>query len=208
MADELLTMQVKNLDEVNDYLKKLPEDSFDDAKLIFRKAVLAADKKVKLRFSSLVIKSRTGNLMRSLRTSVTGTTLKTLRASFYSAANVAGIEVKYAAMQELGSEAMLGGPIRAKNAYKNMPGGPYLNIPVFSNLTPAGVMRKSAKMLFDEGAHIHKSKAGNWGVFLGSKMMMVLKKEVTIPARLGMVDAANDQIPTILSGLRDLIGED
>jgi len=51
-------------------------------------------------------------------------------------------------------------------------------------------------------------RQASWGVFLGSKMMMVLKKEVTIPARLGMVDAANDQIPTILSGLRDLIGED
>jgi len=205
MADELLTMQVKNLDEVNDYLKKLPEDSFDDAKLIFRKAVLAADKKVKLRFSSLVIKSRTGNLMRSLRTSVTGTTLKTLRASFYSAANVAGIEVKYAAMQELGSEAMLGGPIRAKNAYKNMPGGPFLNIPGKANLTPAGVMRKTAKQVFAEGGHIIGRTVHNKDY---TELMFFLVKEVTIPARLGMVDAANDQIPTILSGLRDLIGED
>ena len=202
MADEMISMQVKNLEEVNDYLKKLPEDSFDDAKLIFQKAVLAADAKVKLRFTSMIIKSRTDNLRRSLRTSVTGTTLKTLRASFHSVANVAGTKITYAPMQEIG------GTVKAIDKYTGVPGGPYLNIPVFSNLTPAGVMRKSAKMLFDEGAHIHKSKAGNWGVFLGSKMMMVLKKEVTIPARLGMVDTTNDQIPTILSGLRDLIGED
>jgi len=46
MADEMISMQVKNLEEVNDYLKKLPEDSFDDAKLIFQKAVLAADAKL------------------------------------------------------------------------------------------------------------------------------------------------------------------
>ena len=199
MADEMISMQVKNLEEVNDYLKKLPEDSFDDAKLIFQKAVLAADAKVKLRFASMVIKSRTGNLIRSLRTSVKGTTLKTLRASFYSAANVAGTEVKYAKMQEMG------GIVRAKNAYKNMPGGPFLNIPGKANLTPAGVMRKTAKQVFDEGGHIIGRTVHNKDY---TELMFYLVKEVTIPARLGMVDAANDQIPTILSGLRDLYGED
>ena len=202
MADELLNAEIRNFKEVREYLDELPEETFDDAREIFAKAVLDADKKVKLRFSSMIIKSRTGNLMRSLQTSVTGTTLKTLRASFHSVANVAGTKVKYAPMQEIG------GTVKAIDKYTGVPGGPYLNIPVFSNLTPAGVMRKSAKMLFDEGAHIHKSKAGNWGVFLGDKMMMVLKKEVTIPARLGMVDAAKDQIPTILSRLVDLIGEE
>ena len=137
--------------------------------------------------------------MRSLRTSVTGTTLKTLRASFYSAANVAGTEVKYAPMQEIG------GIIRAKNAYKNMPGGPFLNIPGKANLTAAGVMRKSAKQVFDEGGHIIGRTVHNKDY---TELMFYLVKEVTIPARLGMVDAGTDQIPTILSGLRDLIGED
>ena len=202
MADEILNAEIRNFKEVREYLDELPESTFEDAKTIFAKAVLDADKEVKLRFSSGKIKSRTGALRRSLRTSVSGNTIKTLQASFYSVANVSGTEIKYAPMQEMG------GKVKAIDKYTGVPGGPYLNIPVFSNLTPAGVMRKSAKMLFNEGAHIHKSKASNWGVFLGSKMMMVLKKEVKIPARLGMVDAAKNQIPTMLSRLADLIGEE
>jgi len=114
---------------------------------------------------------------------------------------VAGVPVKYAPLQEFG------GIIKAINKYTGVSGGPYLNIPTKSNLTPAGVMKKSAKELFNAGAHIHKSKAGNWGVFIGGSMMMVLKKKVVIPARLGMIDAADDQIPTILSKLIALIGE-
>jgi len=197
-----LGIEVRNLAEISDYLNKLPDKTFDEAKKVFQEAVLDADKEVKLRFSSKIIHSRTGTLRRSLRTSLTGSSLRNLRASFFSSANVAGVPVKYAPLQEFG------GVIKAINKYSGVPGGPYLNIPTKSNLTPAGVMKKSAKELFNAGAHIHKSKAGNWGVFIGDKMMMVLKKKVVVPARLGMIDAADDQIPTILSKLIVLIGED
>ena len=137
-----------------------------------------------------------------MRTSVTGTKLSSLRASIYSAANVGGIPVAYAPIHEYG------GTIKAIDKYTGVPGGPYLNIPTGSNKTAAGVMKMSAKMVFDDGGYIQKSKAGNWGVFLGSQMMFVLKKQVKIPARLGMADAAESQIPTILSSLQELIGRD
>jgi len=132
---------------------------------------------------------------------VSGTSLASLKASVYSAANVDGQPVRYARIQEFG------GTVTAKNAFKRLPGGPYLTIPTDSNKTPAGVMRKDARMLFNAGAHVHKSKAGNWGIFMGSKMMMVLKHQVKIPARFGMIESAEKEIPTVLSSLANIIGE-
>ena len=202
MAEQTLRVEVRNLAEVNDYLVRFPESTFFQARNVFSEAVLAADATVKRRFESQIIKSRTDTLRKSLLTSVTGTKLNNLKASFFSAANVEGTAVKYAPLQEYG------GTVRAIDKYRNVPGGPYLNIPTSANRTPAGVMRKSARMLFNEGAYIRKSNAGNWGVFLGSQMHMLLRKEVTIPARLGMRDAADEQIPTILSKMADLIGEE
>jgi len=201
MADDDFKVEVRNLAEVNEYLNAMPEDTFDDAKRVFQTAVLAADRRVKLLFGRR-LKSRTGMLRRSLRTNVTGTSLKNLSASFYSVSKVAGKTIAYAPIQEVG------GTVKAINKYTGVPGGPYLNIPTSSNQTAAGVMRKSAKMIFDEGGYIQKSKKGNWGVFLGSKMMFVLKKKVHIPPRLSMVVSAERQIPTILSSLRDMIGEE
>lgn len=200
MADEL-KVEVRNLAEVNQYLQQMPENLFDDTKKVFQKAVLKADAKVKSNLTT-VLKSRTGMLWRSLHTSVKGTTLKTLRASIYSLANVSGTPVVYAPIHEYG------GTITAIDKYTGVPGGPYLNIPTGSNKTPAGIMKKSAKMIFDEGGYIQKSRKGNWGVFLGGRMMFVLKSKVKIPARLGMRKAAEDQIPTILSSLKELVGRD
>lgn len=194
-------IEVKNLAEVNQYLNQIPENTFDDTKIIFQKAVLKADKRVKSLFG-VRLKVRTGMLRRSLRTSVTGTKLSNLRASFYSVANVAGVSVIYAPIHEYG------GTVEAIDKYRGVPGGPYLNIPTGSNKTPAGVMRKSAKMVFDEGGYIQRSRKGNWGVFLGDKMMFVLKKKVHIPPRLNMIISAERQIPTILSSLKDLVGGD
>lgn len=200
MAEDF-KVEMRNLAEVNQYLDRIPENAFDDAEVIFQKAVLKADKRVKS-FFGVRLKVRTGMLRRSLRTSITGTKLSNLRASFYSAANVGSISVIYAPIHEYG------GTVKAINKYMGVPGGPYLNIPTGSNKTPAGVMKKSAKMIFDEGGYIQKSRKGNWGVFLGDKMMFVLKRKVHIPPRLGMVVSAERQIPTILSSLKDLVGED
>jgi len=201
MADEILRVEVKNLAEINNYLSDLPSVAFKDVKQVFSQAVTDADAKTKMSFVTGGLKSRTGMLWRSLRTSVTGISLNSLRASIYSASNVSGTPVRYAVLHEYG------GTVRAIDKYRNVPGGPYLNIPTSANKTPVGVMKKSARMLFNEGAYIKKSKAGNWGVFLGSQMMMLLRKEVTIPARLGMRDAADEQFPTILSKIADLFGK-
>ncbi|GAG12006.1 unnamed protein product, partial [marine sediment metagenome] len=198
MTEQGIRIEVQNLAEVRQYLDELPENFFDDTKKVFKKAVLDADRQVKI---NLVTKMsvRTGALRRSIRTSVAGTQLNSLRASIYSAADVGGTPVVYAPVHEYGAT------ISAINKYLRVPGGPYLNIPTEANKTPAGVMRKSSRMIFNEGGYIQKTRRGAWGVFLGSKMMFVLKKKVEIPARLGMVDAAEDQVPTILSSLAALL---
>lgn len=200
MADDF-KVEVKNLAEVNQYLTQIPENLFDDTKKIFQTAVLKADKRVKSLFGKR-LQSRTGMLRRSLRTSVTGTKLSTLKASFYSAANVGSTPVVYAPIHEYG------GTIKAIDKYMGVPGGPYLNIPTGSNKTPAGVMKKNAKMIFNEGGYIQRSRKGNWGVFLGSKMMFVLVKKVDIKPQLSMNVSAERQIPTILSSLKELVGRD
>ena len=200
MSDEF-RVEVKNLAEVNKFLKDLPEETFKDAKQLFANAVLKADKRVKSLFG-VRIQSRSGLLRRSLRTSTTGTSLKNLQASFYSAGSVSGKPVPYAPIQEFG------GTVRAKKAYTKVPGGPYLNIPTKSNQTSAGVMRKSARTVFNEGGYIRKTKSNKWGVFLGNKMMFVLKKEVHIQPKLSMISSSERQIKPLLASLSKIIGEE
>ncbi len=195
-------INVINLDEVRQYLEDLPEDIFDDAKMVFRKAVIAADRQVKGRFGSK-INSRSGTLRRSLGFSVTGTKLADLKASTFGRSSVGGNPVPYTLAQEFPTI------IKAKDKYRRVPGGPYLNIPLSANQTAAGVMRMNARQVFEQGGFIAQSKAKNWIVFLGTgQPMFVLKKKVELKARLGMREAAADQIPTILSSLQNLIGED
>ena len=189
-----------NLKEVQDYLKGMPERTFADAKPLFQKAVIDAANTVK-KFTKL--KTRTGALKRSIQQSVTGTSLSNLKASVFSAQGTGAKEVKYAPIQEYG------GTVTAKNAYKGVPGGPYLNIPIADNLTPAGVMRMSAREVFLSGeGSIRKARSGKWLVFKGDKLMFVLLKSVTLKPRLGMVDAAEAEIPTLLAGLAEIIGSD
>jgi len=202
MADDF-GIETINMAELKDYILDVPEKSFDAAKMVFKKAVLAADTEVKGRFGSK-IQSRTGSLRRSLATSVSGHEISNLQASFYAAAYAGGLPLLYTLAQEKGAK------IRAIDKYKKVPGGPYLNIPVLDNLTAAGVMRMSAREVFKAGGYIakrrHKFGTKKWGVFLKGKLMFVLRKEVTLKPRLGMVDAGEKQIPTILSSLLKLIG--
>lgn len=195
-----LRIEIKNLAEVKQYIDTMPENLFEDAKPLFQNAVIKADKRVKSLFG-VRIQSRSGALRRSLRTSVTGKSLKDLAASFFSAGSVAGKPLPYAPLQELG------GTIEAKRAYKKVPGGPYLNIPTRSNQTSAGVMQKSARTIFNEGGHIQKTKKRKWGVFLGNKMMFVLVKRVHIQPRLSMVLSSEKQVKPLLVSLSKIIGE-
>ena len=194
------TVEITGLEEVKTFLSDMPEETFQGAKKVFQKAVIGAANKVK-RFDNL--KTRTGALKRSIQQQVSGTTLKDLYASIFSAQGSGSDEVKYAPIQEFG------GTVKAIDKYLKVPGGPYLNIPIADNKTPAGVMRESAREVFQSGeGHIRKAKSGKWLVFKGDKLMFVLVKQVTLSPRLGMFDAAEAEIPTLLSGLREMIGEE
>jgi len=192
MAEKNFRVEVINLKEVQDYIETMPEESFEPAKEEFQKAALSAANVVK---QMKKMKVRTGALKKSIQQSVTGKDFDTLQASVYSAQGSGARQVVYAPIQEFG------GTVKAKKAYKGVPGGPYLNIPVGVNLTPAGVMRKSAWTVFQEGGHIR-----GHAVFLGDDIMFALVKSVKLKPRLEMVRSAEDEIPTLLSNLADVIG--
>jgi len=174
----------------------MPEDTFTQAKTVMSKGVAAINKQVKDNATN-ILNVRSGRLRRSLQFEVSGTNLKNIQASVYSASVVGGSPVAYAPIHEYG------GTIKAKNKYKGVPGGPYLNIPTDANKTPAGVTRLNARQVFQAGGYI-----GGRVVFNNAdEPMFYLVKSVTIPARLGMEAAAEDEIPTILSGLASVIGE-
>jgi len=181
---------VINLKEVTDYLDNIPEDSFLIAKKEMAAALLKADKAIK---TNTALKRRTGNLFKSIQTRVEGRNLETLRASIYT-------DTIYAPTHEWGAT------IRAKNAYKGVPGGPYLNIPTTTNKTPAGVMRLSAREVFAKGGYVMKFKSGKYGVAIGTQIYFTLHKQVKIPARLGMIKHSEDEVPTMLSRIADQIG--
>lgn len=200
MATPGFHIRIDNIEEVQNFIGKLPERTFPNVKEAFEHAVTIAANQVKLMKD---MKVRSGALKRSIQQEVKGTDFRTLSASVFSAQGSGAKEVVYAPIQEYG------GTVRAKNAYKNVPGGPYLNIPIADNLTGAGVMRESAKMVFMSGqGRIAKAKSGRWLVFKGDKLMFVLLKEVTLNPRLGMRKAAEDQVPTLLSKLGMLLIED
>jgi phage gpG-like protein len=191
-----MAVELTGLQAVRDSLRVIPTRLFKETKEVFSSAVLSAHRTVSGNLSGDPMESRTGLLRRSLRTEVSGGTLESLRASLYSAGSVAGTPIVYARIHEYG------GTIQAKHAYKNVPGGPYLNIPVGENLTPAGVMRKSARDVFNDGGYIARFRSGKYGVFLEGDLMFVLVNKVEIPARLGMIKASEDEIPGLLDKLR------
>lgn len=183
-----------NVQEVNEWLKILPEETFTAAKTIFHKRLFEA-KATTQQNATTKLHVRTGALKRSIHFEVKGTSIKTLRASLHAAGKVGGQTIKYAPINEYG------GTIRAKNAYTRVPGGPYLNIPAPDNKTPAGVMRMGAREVFNQGGEI-KGRA----VYLNGVAMFYLVKSVDIPARLGMNDAADDVVPSLLRDLQLQIG--
>lgn len=192
MALESITTH--GIPELKDLLDILPEHVFKETSSAFKKASLGAQSTIINRFGTENgLNSRTGLLRRSIKVSNKGNTIDTLKSSVFT-------DVKYAPIQETG------GTIRAKNKYTGVPGGPYLNIPLTANKTGAGVMRRDARSIFSTGGFIIKSKAGNYLVMSGEGIpMFVLKKQVTIPARLGMQKAVEEQVPTLLSTLNDTL---
>jgi len=132
-------------------------------------------------------------LAKSIKPKTTGTSIESLHSEVFT-------DSIYARIHESG------GTINAKNKYINVPGGPFLNIPLSANKTPAGVMRENARSVFASGGYIFKSKKGNWIVMSGNDVpMFVLKKQVTIPARLEFVKTATDEVPTLISNLNKVL---
>jgi len=189
---EAMSVKMEGSKEVKTFLSGLPEHLFGESKIIFQKSAFSITNKIKTNATN-ILKVRTGHLKRSIGSKVSGTKLSTLNMSIYAAGKVGAANVVYAPIHEFG------GTIRAKNAYRNVPGGPYLNIPAPDNKTPAGVMRMSARQVFAQGGHI-----GGKVVWLGDKPMFFLVKSVKIKARLGMVDAANEEIPTMLTAFKNM----
>jgi len=186
----IMDVTVTNLHEVLTELNRVPMMWFDGAKTAFQKATLAASNQTKDNATS-ILNVRSGRLRQSIGQEVKGTAISNIKASVFSG-------VKYAAIHEFG------GTVRAIDKYLGVPGGPYLNIPMSDNKTAAGVTRMQAREVFNNGGYIVRLRSGKYGVFMDGKLMFVLVKSVTIPARLGMRDATEEQIPTLLSDLMDL----
>lgn len=94
---------------------------------------------------------------------------------------------KYAGLQEYGGTVK---PVHAQN----------LTIPLSANLTPAGVTRKTARQIIGAGGFFAKGlifeKVGDKAV-----PMFVLKKSVTIPARLGAREKLAKDLPRLASAI-------
>lgn len=193
-----VVVEVKGLDEIQAGLKNIPFWLFGAAEKEVKRSTLSIRRGVTKNFKRSSdmggnkLHSRTDALRLSIKTATRGTTLNTLRGSVFS-------DSIYAPIHEHG------GTVKAKDKYLRVPGGPYLNIPLPSNKTPAGVMRKNARTVFNEGGYIMRSARGNYIVMSGiNEPMFILRKKVEIPARLGMVKAAEDEIPTMLGRINSL----
>ena len=186
-----IDVSIRGAEEVQAYLKSLPEEVFVHAKGDFQKSSRNLQQTMTQRVTSGPLRRRSGALARSFKSAVSGTDLRTLSASVFTGST-------YAPIHEYG------GTIKAKRAYKGVPGGPYLNIPTQSNKTSAGRLRLSARDVFNEGGFLVKSKGpkAKYALILNGKAMFVLVKQVVIKAKLGMRKEGEDEARTLLSNLK------
>lgn len=185
-------VRIVGLEEVKELFRRQPEILFAGAKKEYQRAALNVHRVVSDRIrNGTPLHSRTGALRRQLNFSVQGTTLETLSSAVWNT-------MIYAPIQETG------GTIRAKDKYLRVPGGPYLNIPLAPNKTAAGVTRRQAREVFSAGGFLIRSRSGKWLVMLNGEPQFVLVKQVEIPARLGMFDAADDEVPNLLQRLASI----
>ena len=184
-------VSLEGVEEIQTMLSRLPEEMYDEVKPVFRSTVLKVHDKMEDRVTDGPLYRRTGALARSFKHRTDGNKLDTLQSRVYT-------DSSYAPIHETG------GVIKAKNAYRGVPGGPYLNIPAKSNLTGSGVMRADAKSVFDQGGYLVKlknPKKAKYMVALRGKPMFWLVNQVSIKAQLGFVDTAQEEVPTLLSNL-------
>lgn len=184
-------VSLRGVEEVAGLLGRLPPETFKAAKDAFRVATFNTHGNVLQRLRGSPMQSRTGNLARSIIPEVKGAKLSDLRASVYSTA-------MYARIHELGGE------VRAKDKYRWLPGGPYLNIPTDNNKTAAGVMRMSSTDVFRGGGKVMRGPEG-FGLYLNGARMFRFAKRVVIKAQLGIRETGEKEVPTLLSTLNDLL---
>jgi len=191
-----ITATTVGLNEVTEMLNTMPNHLFDKAKKEVQRSTLDAQSSITKPMKTGLngLQSRSGNLARSIQTSVTGSNLNNLKGSVFTKSIYAPIHEK-------------GGTINAKNAYTSLAGGPFLNIPSSQNRTPAGIMRNTAKEVFSQGGYIVKINApkARYMVALNGTPMFWLVNNVYIKARLKMVKQAVDEIPTLLSNLNTVL---
>jgi phage gpG-like protein len=192
----MIDVELEGVDEVNDLLSRIPKENFDATKAVFKDSITNIHKEVTDRIRFGPLNSRTGQLARSMTTSVEGSSMRNISARVYT-------KSPYAPIQELG------GTVRAKRAYKGLKGGPYLNIPASANKTSAGVMRSPASSVFSQGGYIVPitSPRARYAVMLNGVPMFWLVKDVKIPPRLGLIKATEDEVPTLLSSLDQVLQE-
>jgi len=189
-----MQVTVNGVSEIEALLNAMTAEMGDNARKALQKSLFTVKRKTASRLKNGPLYSRTGDLAKSFKykTNLKGE-IKDLYGEVYT-------DSIYARIHETG------GTINAKNKYINVPGGPFLNVPLSANKTPAGVMRENARSVFAGGGYIFKSKKGNWIVMSGNDVpMFVLKKQVTIPARLEFVKTATDEVPTLISNLNKVL---
>lgn len=197
-----MAVRIQGDEEVRQLLRNLPEALFVDARRTVARTLLSIQSNVIRGFNgdpNTSLQTRTGTLQRSIRTENRGNSIETLRASVFT-------DSAYAPIHEEG------GTVRARRAFRSLPGGPYLAIPSDLNRTAAGVTRFSPRDAFDLGARIRRIRSPRRAQFMiideNFGPLFWLVKEVDIKARLGMLDEANRQIPELIRELdRILLGD-
>jgi len=187
------SVEVIGATEVGRFLAILPAHLFEAAKAAIATATFATHERVLRNLRGTPMQSRTGNLARSIIPKVEGTDFTDLRGRVYSTA-------LYARIHELG------GTVKARDKYRWLPGGPYLNIPTDDNKTAAGVMRMTSTMVFAAGGRVMVGPEG-FGLYLQGKQKFRFAKEVSIKPQLGMRDAAEAEIPPLLGSLNKMLLE-
>jgi hypothetical protein len=185
------TVQLIGMEQVQQQVAGLDDSMFESAKKEFNKSAFIVKGKMANRSRNGPLHARTGELARSWRSKVYGNTLETLGSEVFSTSPYALIHEK-------------GGTIRAKNAYKGLQGGPYLNIPSSQNQTAAGVTRMTPREAFNAGANIiplNNAPKAKFMILLNGQPMYWLVKEVTIPAKLGLETTARDEVQPLLARL-------
>lgn len=188
-------------------VRAIPQTLFRESRSIFRDVGFKAQRAVVQSIANGPLYRRTGALARSIGTATTGNKIANLSMSVFSQNPGGERAVVYAPIHETG------GLIKARDKYLRVPGGPYLNIPLDSNKTAAGVTRQSARTVFREGGNLLRTRRGGWLVvknLIGAAgelrivPMFALVKQVRIPARLRMRETVSDFVPQMLERLRSM----